>query len=347
MAAGDTFLGLRNFIKGKINPNELMSLDKLISDVKVNKDNLAQSKILIEFDNDEDFLKAFGFSDDDAWFYNRINSPYHDYEFHSSDSISDDFYQGYGTNFFSDENKKLMEKISNLISQEEVDFDDYESVGEFFRTLEDLYPREFSSMVGDLTHYRNRSLNASARESVEDDLKSWASRNDYKINSHTTGLYITVADLLEKYVRYNVPHLDLQDLFITINEDKEENYNWSEDIYDYERDEYFEDENFNRDIEMTLEKIISNIEEKLEDENSNFREFLEMVKRIKSKFVVNRTYGLPKEISTTFYITGFDREKNKINLKLIRKDKNKQISVSEENFYHLLYQPTLFDLEDL
>jgi len=261
MAAGDTFLGLRNFIKGKINPKELISIDKLISDVQVDKNNLAQSKILVDFDNEEDFLTSFGFSDDDAWFYNRINSPYYDYEFHVSDSIYDDFVQGYGTDFFSDENKNLMEKISNFISKEEVDFDEYESIGNFFRTLEDLYPREFSNIVSELTYYRNRSLNISAQESIKNDLESWAKNNSYEINSHTTGIWITIADLLEKYVRYNVPHLDLEDLFKTIYEDKNESYNWSEDIYDYEREEYFEQENFNRDVERILEKIISNIEE--------------------------------------------------------------------------------------
>lgn len=343
MAAGDTFLGLRNFVKGKINPRELTSLDKLISDVQVNKNNLAQSKILVDFDNEEDFLTSFGFSDDDAWFYNRINSPYYDYEFHISDSIADDFAQGYGTDFFSDENKNLMEKISNFISKEEVDFDEYESIGNFFKTLEDLYPREFSNIVSELTYYRNRSLNISAQESIENDLESWAKNNSYEINSHTTGIWITIADLLEKYVRYNVPHLDLEDLFKTIYEDKNESYNWSEDIYDYEREEYFEQENFNRDVERILEKIISNIEENFD----NFSKYLEMVNRIKSKFVINKTYPLPKDRTTTFFIKGFDKENNKINIRLVHKGESKVISLSEENFYHLLFQPTLFNLEDM
>jgi hypothetical protein len=348
MAAGDIFLGLRSFIKGKITPRELMDLDPLISNVKVNKNNLAQSEIEISFDNTQDFLENFGFSDDDAWFYSKVSSNYSDYEFHSSESVEDDLIQGYSLYFFNDENKNLMKKISNLISNEEVELDDEESVGDFFKTLREIFTSEFDSITIDLATERNHSLNGSARNSIEKDLQNWAESNDYKINSYETGIKVSIADLLEKYIRYNLPHEDLQKLFQVISDEKHESYNWSEDVYDYEDDDYFDYESFNRNVEYQLEKIYSKIEESAENSKSNFKEFLDTVRRIKSKFKLHHPYPLPKQKSVKFKIMGFDRQKNKINVKLVSNNmKPREILVSEENFYNLLYQPTLFDLDDM
>jgi len=81
------------------------------------------------------------------------------------------------------------------------------------------------------------------------------------------------------------------------------------------------------------------------------KEFLNMIRRIREKFTVNTMYKLPKKNNVEFAVTGFDINTGKINVKIIlhgqRANKVKVISLSEENFYNLLYQPTLFDLEDM
>jgi len=108
----------------------------------------------------------------------------------------------------------------------------------------------------------------------------------------------------------------------------------------------------NRSAGGELENILSKIEDTKESEGVNMKEFLDMVKRIREKFTVNTRYKLPKKNNVEFVVTGFDINTGKINVKIFllqgqRANKVKVISLSEENFYNLLYQPTLFDLEDM
>lgn len=347
MAAGDSFLGLRSFIKGKITPYELIDVDPLITDVKVDKTNLGQSKIEISFNSTSDLLRALGFNDEDAWFYGRINSQYNPYEFHTYDSIDDDFLQGYSTHFFNEENKELMKKISNLISKKTLDFSDDESIGNFFKMFHELFGREYNSIVNDLAYERNLSLNASATSAVNADLEGWMSSHDYKLNGNEDGIWITIADLLANFMKYNVPHLDIKSLLETMSEDEDISFNWSDDMYDYENDSYFDSYSFNRSVERELDNVISKIEDSDENHQTSMNDFLELVRRINEKYPINNIFELPKMKEIKFSVNGFDREKDKINVTLYKGRQTSSLSLSEENFYNLLYQPTLFDLEDM
>ena len=81
MAALDTFIALRDYIKGKIDSYDLKESDDLIYRIKENQQNRGQSGVVISFNNEEEFLKFLGLHEDDIWFYQVINSPYNDYEF--------------------------------------------------------------------------------------------------------------------------------------------------------------------------------------------------------------------------------------------------------------------------
>lgn len=351
MAAGDSFLNLINFTRGKVRPSDLIDADPLITDVKVNKENLGQSLVELSYVSTGDFLKGFGFSDDDSWFYERVTNPHYDYDFWSSDSMDDDFRQGYSMSFFNDSNKELIGQISNFISKNEIDFDDNDSVGEFWDVISELFPENYSQITYDLSWERNRGMTESARNTIENDLKDWAKNHDFKLNSSENGVWITAADLISNFIKYNVPHENIKKLIELMTEQNDHVFNWSEDIYEYEDINYFDEESFNRSAERELENILSKIQDTKESEGVNIKEFLNMIRRIREKFTVNKMYKLPKKNNVDFAVQGFDINTGKINVKIIlhgqRANKVKVISLSEQNFYNLLYQPTLFDLEDM
>lgn len=347
MAAGDSFLGLRNFIKGKITPRQLIDVDPLITDVKVDKNNLAQSKIEISFDSTKDLLESLGFSSDDSWFYGRINSYHGPYEFHTWDSIDDDFKQGYSTHFFSDENKELMKKISNLFSNETLDFDEEESIINFFKLFSEVFEEQYRNIVNDLSYERNSAMNQSAQDAVNSDIDRWMSSHDYKLNGDEDGIWVTIADLISNFMRYNIPHEDIKSLLETISANDEPSFNWSEDYWGYENESYFDSDNFNNNVERELGKVIDELENSDAKYPAPMSDFLDLVRRINKKFPVNVIFQLPKMKEVKFSVKGFDREKNKINLVIYRNNQAKTLSLSEENFYHLLYQPTLFYLDEL
>ena len=58
MASFDTFMALRDYVKGKIQKGELEDSDPNIYSVREDRSNLGQSVIRIEFDNDDKFWKS-------------------------------------------------------------------------------------------------------------------------------------------------------------------------------------------------------------------------------------------------------------------------------------------------
>jgi hypothetical protein len=105
---------------------------------------------------------------------------------------------------------------------------------------------------------------------------------------------------------------------------------------------------FNDNVSKQLDDIIETIEE---DENIN--EFVKMTKRISSKFDVGfgKWSPLPKNKKIMYNITGFDRDGNKIDVRLRKMYKDsyqfRELKLTEENFYYLLFQPTLFKFDEI
>jgi hypothetical protein len=58
---------------------------------------------------------------------------------------------------------------------------------------------------------------------------------------------------------------------------------------------------------------------------------------------------LPKDPKkqTRFKIEGFDFPEMKVRVSLSKGLQQKTVSLSEDNFYNLLYQPTLFNLDEI
>jgi hypothetical protein len=72
-----------------------------------------------------------------------------------------------------------------------------------------------------------------------------------------------------------------------------------------------------------------------------------MVNRVSKKFEVGKWHNLPKKKDVRFYIENFEKNPNKVIIKLSKALQQRSLKLSEENFYHLLYQPTLFNLEEI
>ena len=88
----------------------------------------------------------------------------------------------------------------------------------------------------------------------------------------------------------------------------------------------------------TIEEVLKEIGE---DKNQN-------LSTTSFKFKSDVWYKLPKEPKVQFRIEGFDKDGNRVILLLMHPTKGTQkISLSEENFNNLLYQPELFDRFDI
>jgi hypothetical protein len=92
-----------------------------------------------------------------------------------------------------------------------------------------------------------------------------------------------------------------------------------------------------------LDEILEELDSDTEDITNSLGEFLEFRNRIVSKFKPNKWYELPKNKKINFRIEKFNRDDNKIGVRIQHPSEGyRSIWLSEENFNNLLYQPELF-----
>lgn len=349
MAALDTFIALRDYVKGKINSYDLESSDELITDVRENRQNRGQSEVRAEFDREEDFLKAVGLNEDDAWFYRVINSPYSDYEFFDWYSAKEDFENGWGLFYLlSDENKEKLATISKLILPIKVNFDDEKYRNQLAEKLLANFKNETENIISDYQTERNYEMSGKARQVVNEEFSEYLEHLGFQ--AYNDGFKTTVANLIMLYLKENKIHLTLKELLEELVDNKSNMVpgGWHEDIYQFSDDEAFDKESFNNYTSRQLDDILEKLEDSEDIEGVTIQDYVAMTDRITKKFEQDRYYNLPKDPKhTRFKIEGFEFPNMKVVVILQKGMKQRKIKLSEDNFYNLLYQPTLFNLEEI
>ena len=149
------------------------------------------------------------------------------------------------------------------------------------------------------------------------------------------------------YIRLNALQLPIEKLLPEIfKADKISVGGWAENSYEYQNKDYFDSSSFNNYVGRKLDEILEKIEDGAE-ENFNIKDYVDMVDRVSKKFEVDKWHILPKKKDVRFKIENFEMNPNKIVVKLSKALQQRELKLTEENFYHLLYQPTLFNLEEI
>ena len=341
-----TFKALRDYVKGRISADDLVQVEKLFSYV-MESTNKGESIINIEFKSNRDFLEKIGMSGDDIWIYEEVTSPYSSYEFFDRYSSMEDFMEGGGLYFYLDEeNKELLEQISKAILPMKFDLDDDKFRRELSEKLIETFKSNTQNIIDEYSSEKNDQIMNSLEDAVEKEMEEYFSQMDFEFKDR--GFEVAVADLLMLYMQYNAIHLPLGDLLEKVFSDSSDAPGgWAEDWYNYTDDEKFDVISFNRYANRQLEEILETIQEDGEEEGVLFEDYLAMINRITKKFEQGKFYYLPKDSSkeTLFKVEGFEYPSMKITIQLSRGRNYKTINLTEENFYHLLFQPSLFNLD--
>lgn len=347
MASLDTFIALRNYVKGKINQYDLEDSDDLIHNVRKRSQKAGDDEIIVVFENEREFLESIGISEDDVWFYRVINSPYQDYDMIDYYSVKEDFENGWGLYYaLDDENQEKLATISKMILPMKVNFDDEKFRNNLSEKLLLNFKDETENILSDFQIEKNREMINSAREEMDNELNDYLNKIGLD-RFNDDGFKITVADLITLYVKENAIHLSLKDLIKKITKDLSVPGGWSDNAYEYQDVSKFDKESFNNYTSSMLDKIL----EKLEDseEGVTVQDYTEMTQRITKKFEQDKYYNLPKDPKkeTRFKIEGFLYPAMKVVISLQKGLKNRKLKLSEDNFNYLLYQPTLFNLDEI
>jgi hypothetical protein len=340
---GEFVKKLREYSRGVINSKELEKSDPAILEV-IPKDPLGQSQIIIDFKNDDNFFKLFDVSEDDIWFMNAISSYYSDYEFIDSYTVEQDWKEGYIVfGDLNDENKEKLQQIAELIlPSKEFNLQDDEYRQELAETLLDLFERETDNILSDYFVEKNREMTITARNSINEEINKVLESSGFRVKRGYDEFVTTAANLIMWSVKFGINKTDIISLFKQIVENNGGSMGgWAEDQYEYQDYENFDSESFNREVDRQLNNIL----EKIEDDGTQINEFIDLRKRILSKYKMDTWFELPKDKSIKFKIKNFDRDDMKIVVLLNKQFKSeKTLSLTEEQFNYLLYQPELFDL---
>jgi hypothetical protein len=345
----DSFYGLKKFANGKISAYELQDVDPIIERVRTNSQNLAQSELTIEFDDDVKFFNLFDISDDDVWFMKMINSYYSDYEFMDYYSVKEDFLQGYTIfGHFDDENIEKLRQVNKLIYSRKFDLEDEDFRKGLANRMFDAFNFPTQNILNDYQTEKNREMIQVAQKTINKEVNDYFKEFDFEFTPYA-GLKTTVANLIMWYIRTNSVHLPIEELLKKVFETSRTDIGgWHEYSYDYQNDEYFDNESFNRTVSRSLDEILEKIEDGYEREGFDLKSYIDMVDRITKKYGSERWHKLPKKPKEVrFKVIGFDKNPNKIEVKLQKDLKERSLRLSEENFYNLLYQPTLFNFDDI
>lgn len=275
---GETYSFLLDVANGN-EPSYYNYPSEFISRVEFNKQNPKFSKIYINFDTSEKFLKTLGLDDMDIHEYEDAFSEYYDY--YSSDEYGwrEEWLDGYVINYFDTENLKLLSEILKLTNPT-LSLSDHSEISNF---LYDTYPE----LVEDIYLSYGSEWDNCRTQTVKDIMIS-ETEDPYKkigIEEESYGyLYsTTVANLLLWYRMSGKTNEDV-DQVLTHWVEK---FGMDKDVGDWDEIRYnvdCETENFSlsslqSSFKWPLEKILEDAESKI-DENFDFENYLELYEKV-------------------------------------------------------------------
>jgi hypothetical protein len=347
-------IALRNYAKGKINKNDLYDVDDSIYHIEP-KTPLGQTMLTIEFKDEEELLKSLDISDDDIWFMRALRA-YDGYDFMDPYQIEQDFKDGYGIyDELNDENvDKLKDLSSILLSGKEFDLSNENFRIELSKILLDVFPKEIDYILGDFEMEKESEMNAVANKAIKAEFDDVLLSVGADINRNFDMIDIKLSDLYAAALQSNLYNGDAKELVANVLKRASDNNGgggqfggWYDNSYEYQDSEYFDSKSFNNYVSRQFDEMLESLESNSDEITGGIKEYLDFRNRISSKFNLNTWLNLPKDKRYKFKIKGFDKDDIKIVVELITPLGVKEVKLSEENFYHLLYQPSLFNLEEI
>jgi len=189
-----------------------------------------------------------------------------------------------------------------------------------------------------------------AEETIDSEINRLLEDSGFELYRGYRKIQTTVGNLLMWSARLGINKTNMSSLFEEIiNNNGSGNIGgWHENSYEFQNDKYFDSESFNNEVTRQFDKILEEIESDSEEKGVPIKEFLDFRNRILKKFKPEIWYKLPKDNNVSFRIQGFDKDDMKVIVRLQSKTRGyRDVNLSEENFYNLLYQPGLFDADEL
>ena len=318
--------------------------DKLIYDIQPSNPSSA-TKIVITFDNDDDFLDVIGIEEEsnDRWAWHRFMSSYSDYD---SYQYRDDWSEGYLIKNFNEENVALVNNILKYTKPSlRLDLNDDNSTTEVSKFLETSFENEVDNITYEFGTLDWDCKVRAIQADIEKETSNLFSRFGIIEIKHAYKYETTVGILISLYKMLKAEDDDLKDLLKKIDE-KYNSHISRGDWYELEYNTYcddFDDDTFQRTVEKELEDILETVEEGLL-EGGDFEEYNKLYDTVLKLGGFNKLIIIPeKNIGVVF--EKIDPETNRLIFKLHKRDNTvERRSVNTLEDLNLeLYHPELFE----
>lgn len=307
---GETFEYLKSIMSGKREPSWNDDYP-FIGDVEYNSDRPSSSVVIIKFEDSDDFLDVFGIDQDDRYYYNDVNHPYHYRDtdtywyfenWRDGEMISRDF---------DERNVEKFDHIISLISPGLLNSDIKDKVKKF----DDLFGGYSEDFINEYASDYQDCVSDNVRDEINSEFNNPFIKFGIKeINPHHK-YEVNISVLLTWFKQLNMIGFDVKDLLKKLIEkfDKKSRGDWSELEYSIGCPD-FDYEGLNDKISDTLDNIIDSIEDS--EEFLDFNEYNRYLEYIQSLGGFNETLQIPKTKDKVYSIVDLDKLSNKATIRI-------------------------------
>ena len=340
--ASETYEFFKNLSNGQ-EINRWSYPDKLIYDVRHTRGS-NPTKVVITFDDDDDFLDVLGIGgdDEDRYTFKRFMGGYYS-DYWDTYRYDDDWSEGYTLQNFNNENVELVNEILKFTNPtlRMTPNADYPILGKIAHFLKTRFKGEIEDLIYDNAEQREECIYDGAKQVIVKETDNPFKRFGIIQKSHAYKFETTVNVILRLYKLLKAEDEDLKGLLTKLHKKyPEQKYIGGWDDLQYEGwcddfDKELEQENFEKHLEKILDEI---------RDNSDFEEYNKLYDKVISlggfgKFISLKEKGIqivfeelnPKENTLIFRIY-------KGNNKIERRSVNNLKDLNLE-----LYHPELFE----
>jgi len=329
----------------QINTWTLRGYDKNIGEVIYNKRRPGDSKIIIQFNDYEEYFKTLGFGENELFYINAVLSKYGYSENIFKDSYSGtyDWEDGYTIAGFIEDNLKLIDEIVVLIKPEFYDWRQNEiSTRQLSKFLLDEFYSEINDIIEDKLHYEEVAGIDALKKELYQDFCNPFQEHDLQILLFKNACFYQyktwVFYLKELLLEYKVS--SIKELFEQISS-KYISAEFRHEAYEYSYHGDFDSEAYEKSVTNQLERILEKIKDNPEKYLAYSEENKKLVEILK-KYPRGEKFKLPSG-EGTFEI--FKLEKGKIFLTHYKEPNSLGTlkSFDYDGFYNFLNSPELFE----
>lgn len=313
--------------------------DKLIYDIRHTRGSNS-IKVVITFDDDDDFLDVLNVHDDDRYNWRRFMGNYYTGDLDTY-RYEDEWDDGYILEIFNDENKELVNEILKLTKPNlRVGVDSNEEISKFLHNTFD----EIEDLVYDHAEQREECIYEGAKKFIMKETDNPFKKFGIVQKSHSYKFETTVSIILKLYRLLKAEDEDLKGLLTKLHEKYPQYENigsWDDLVYEGWCDDFdseLEQSNFKKHLEKILDDLMENFE------GYDFEGYNQLYITVMKLGGFNKWINIPdKNMSVIF--NSLDEKTNKLTLTVHKSGKtpHKRIVNNLDELNLTLYQPELFE----